>query len=295
MDTFDHSVRPVPPSPSSAAPVSASPSPALTSPASPSAGAPTPPSPAPPSPTPPSSAGDTAGEAKHVWLRRVLQGEITGVLKPHQMLPPERELAARFQVSRMTVRQALRALADDGLIYAVRGVGTFVTEPKVSKDLALSSFSDDMRARGLRPGSRLLDVSLVDSDAAVATDLGIEPGSPAYRVERLRTADDIPVAHEQAYLPARLFPHLDRLDLDGSLYELMERRYRIRVERAAQTTRAVNLGKHLADLLGVPPRMAALHVRRIGIDAMGRIVERADTLYRGDRYDFSATIRRIRR
>jgi GntR family transcriptional regulator len=102
------------------------------------------------------------------------------------------------------------------------------------------------------------------------------------------------VAHEQAYLPARPFPRLLDQDLDGSLYELIERRFRIRLERAQQTTRAVNLGKRLADLLAVPPRTAALHVRRIGIDSQGRIVERTDTLYRGDRYDFSATIRRAR-
>ncbi|WP_211240793.1 GntR family transcriptional regulator [Hamadaea tsunoensis] len=233
--------------------------------------------------------------AKHAWLRQVLRQEVAERMAPHEMLPPERELAARFEVSRMTIRQALRALTDDGLIYAVRGVGTFVTEPKVSKDLALSSFSEDMRARGLRPGSRLIAAEAVEADAATAKDLGIEPGAAAYRIERLRSADDIPVAHEQAYLPARLFPKLLEQDLDGSLYDLMERRYRIRVERAQQTTSAVNLGKHLADLLGVPARTAALHVRRIGIDSQGRIVERADTLYRGDRYDFSATIRRVRR
>jgi GntR family transcriptional regulator len=232
--------------------------------------------------------------AKHTWLRQLLRQEIADRFKPHEMLPPERELAARFEVSRMTIRQALRSLADDGLIYAVRGVGTFVAEPKVSKDLALSSFSEDMRARGLRPGSRLLVAEAVDADAAVAKDLGIEPGSPAYRIERLRSADDVPVAHEQAYLPARLFPRLLDQSLEGSLYDLMEHRFRIRLERAQQTTRAVNLGKRLADLLAVPPRTAALHVRRIGIDSQGRVVERTDTLYRGDRYDFSAVIRRAR-
>ncbi|HEX6501322.1 MAG TPA: GntR family transcriptional regulator [Micromonosporaceae bacterium] len=232
--------------------------------------------------------------AKHAWLRQVLREEITRTLKPHDMLPPERELAARFDVSRMTIRQALRSLTDDGLIYAVRGVGTFVTEPRVSKDLMLSSFSDDMRARGLRPGSRLVAAETVDADADLAKDLGIEPGAGAFRIERVRTADDIPVAHEQAYLPARLFPRLLDQDLEGSLYELMERRYRVRVDRAQQTTRAVNLGKRYADLLAVPPRTAALHVRRIGIDSQGRVVERTDTLYRGDRYDFSAVIRRVR-
>jgi GntR family transcriptional regulator len=232
--------------------------------------------------------------AKHAWLRQVLRQEITEKLAPHQMLPPERELTTRFGVSRMTLRQALRALTEEGLIYAVRGVGTFVTEPRLSKDLALSSFSEDMRARGLRPGSRLITAEEVDADAAIAKDLGIEPGASAYRLERLRSADDIPVAHEQVYLPGRLFPRLLDQDLEGSLYELMGSRYRIHVERAQQTIQAVNLGKRLADLLAVPVRTAALHVRRIGIDGQGRVVERADTLYRGDRYDFSATIRRVR-
>lgn len=233
--------------------------------------------------------------SKHAWLRQVLRAEITGQMRPHQMLAPERELAGRFGVSRMTIRGALRSLTDDGLIYPIRGVGTFVAEPTVAKDLALSSFSEDMRARGLTPGAKVRDATEIDCDAAVAADLGVEPGSAVYRLERLRLADDIPIAHEQVYLPARLFPRLLTADLTGSLYEIMEHRYGIRVERAEQTTRAVSLGKRLADLLGVPPRTAALHVRRTGIDGQGRIVERADTLYRGDRYSFSATIQRRRR
>lgn len=232
--------------------------------------------------------------SKHVWLRQVLRAEISGQLTPHQMLPPERQLAERFGVSRMTIRQALRTLTDDGLIYPIRGIGTFVAEPKVAKDLALSSFSEDMRARGLTPGAKVLDATETDCEAGVAADLGIEPGSAVYRLERLRLANGLPVAHEQAYLPARLFPQLLTFDLTGSLYELMEHRCGIRVECAEQTTRAVNLGKRLADLLSVPSHTAALHVRRTGSDNQGRVVERTDTLYRGDRYSFSATIQRAR-
>jgi len=233
-----------------------------------------------------------AGMAKHAWLRQVLAKEITETLAPNQMLAPERDLAARFGVSRMTIRQALRALTNQGVIYSVRGVGTFVAEPRVRKDPTLTSFSEDMRSRGLRPGSRLLSADLVDAETAVAAELGVEPGAPVYRVERLRLADDVPLCHEQSFLPARLFPGLTDQDLEGSLYELLASRYRVRVVRAQQTTRAVNLSRRLATLLDVPARAAALHVHRVGMDARGRIAERTDSLYRGDRYDFAATITR---
>lgn len=211
------------------------------------------------------------------------------------MLPPERELAEQFQVSRMTLRQALRSLTEDGLIYAIRGVGTFVAEPRVSKDISLTSFSEDMRARGFRPSTKVLDAQEEPAELSIAQDLGIEPGTTVIAVERIRFADDAPVCHETVRVPARFFPNLLDQDLSGSLYDLFETRYRIRVERARQTTRAINLSRHLADLLGVGPRAAALHVLRIGQDARGRLVERTESVYRGDRYDFSATITRSKR
>lgn len=234
-------------------------------------------------------------EAKHVLVRRKLQTEVTAHLRPNELLPTERELAARFGVSRMTIRQALRTLIDEGHIYAVRGQGTFVSEPRVSKTQALTSFSDDMRARGYRPGSRLLEASLGTADASTAKALGVDLGSAVYRIERVRLADDAPMCHELVQLPARLFPGLLDQDLESSLYQILENRYRTRVVRGDQTIRAISLDRRRADLLGVTPRSSALSVQRISTDDRGRLVERAESVYRADRYDFTTTVTRPRK
>jgi GntR family transcriptional regulator len=234
-------------------------------------------------------------DAKHVLVRRKLETEITAHLRPNELLPTERDLATRFGVSRMTIRQALRALIDEGRIYAVRGQGTFLSEPKVSKTQALTSFSDDMRARGYTPGSRLLEVSLGPAEPLTARDLGLEPGSPVYRIERVRLADSVPMCHELVHLPARLFPGLSEQDLDGSLYQLLEDRYRTRIVRADQTIRAVLVDRRRAALLGVALRSAALSVLRISTDDKGRLAERAESVYRADRYDFAASVTRAKR
>lgn len=230
--------------------------------------------------------------AKHVVLREQLHEEISTQLQPEQMLPTERELALRFGVSRMTVRQALRALTDEGRIYAIRGVGTFVAQPRISKAPSLTSFSEDMRYRGYQPGSRLLATETLAADRLLAAALGVDVGTPVHRIERLRLADDVPMCHEQVHLPARIFPDLLQLDLTESLYQTLETHYRVRISHAEQTTRAITLARRHADLLSVPARSAALQVKRISIDTKGRIAELAESVYRADRYDFTTHIQR---
>lgn len=230
--------------------------------------------------------------AKHVLLREHLREEIRMQLQPEQMLPTERELALRFGVSRMTIRQTLRALTDEGRIYAVRGVGTFVAQPRISKAPSLTSFSEDMGSRGYQPGSRLLATETLAADRLLAVALGVDNGTPVHRIERLRLADDVPMCHEQVHLPARLFPGLLELDLTGSLYQTLEARYRVRISQAEQTTKAITLRRRQADLLNVPARSAALQVNRISTDTKGRIAELAESVYRADRYDFTTHIQR---
>ena len=198
-------------------------------------------------------------------------------MSPGDLLPTERELAQRFGVSRMTVRQALAVLADSGRIYSIRGHGTFVSERSVAKDATLTSFTEDMLSRGMRPGSRLLDAVQVQAGPSVARALELEPGAAAYRV---------PMCIETVHLPGRLFPHLLDTDLTGSLYDMLATRYRTSVTRADQTVSAKRLSRTDADLLCVPAGAAALLVHRVGIDARGRLVEHGESIYRSDRYQF---------
>jgi GntR family transcriptional regulator len=135
----------------------------------------------------------------------------------------------------------------------VRGVGTFVARPRVSKGPALTSFSEDLIARGYEPSTRLIAAEEVEAETAVAVELGIPPGAKVYCIERLRLADGSPMCHEEVYLHAPRFPGLLEQDLTRSLYQVLESEYGVQLRRAHQQIRAVNVGGHRARLLGVEP------------------------------------------
>ncbi|MEU5835925.1 GntR family transcriptional regulator [Streptomyces diacarni] len=229
---------------------------------------------------------------KHETLRRRLRREI-GHREPHSLLPTERELAVRYQVSRSTVRQALDALAEAGAVYRVHGAGTFVAAPTISKSHLLTSFTEDMQARGLQAGTRILAFDETEAGRRTAEDLGTEPTEKVTRLVRLRTADARPMCLETAHLRSARVPGLlARDDLDGSLYRILEREYGLHLVRAEQAWTAVTLDERSAALLGVPSGSAAFHVRRVGMDERDRPQEATTSLYRADRYDVRLTVRR---
>ncbi|MEV0224494.1 GntR family transcriptional regulator [Streptomyces sp. NPDC050704] len=232
---------------------------------------------------------DTAESYKHEALRRRLQADIAR-MRPDEALPTERRLAERYEVSRATARRALQALREDGLIRSVRGVGTFVSHPQITKTSALTSFSEDLRSRGYRPGAELLAAELVEADLHHSTALGVDPGTTLHRIERLRLGDDFPICLETVYLSAERFPNLDESQLQGSLSEALQVTHGVRVVRATQQIRAVNVTGRQAGLLGVKEGSAALLVRRTAFDDTGHVVEYGESLCRGDLYEFSLVV-----
>lgn len=228
---------------------------------------------------------------KHELLRAQLHAEIER-MEPHAALPTERDLVARYEVSRSTVRQALDALADAGVVYRVHGAGTFVAAPIISKSHLLTSFSEDMRARGFVPGSRLMAADEGPAGHQIAEDLCIDPTDPVVRLVRVRSADDRRMCLETVHLAAEHVPGLLRRDLSGSLYELLETHYGLRLVRAEQVWTAIALDEHSAVLLGVPTGSPAFHVRRIAMDERDRPQEATTSVYRADRYDVRMNVRR---
>lgn len=228
---------------------------------------------------------------KHQQIRQTLATEIRG-LEPHALLPTERDLAKTYGVSRATIRLALDALSDAGLVYRVQGAGTFVAGPTISKTLALSSFSEDMEIRGMTPSSRLLAADGVVAGAALAEELGIAAEDRVFRVTRVRLADEEPICLETAHIPAARAPGLLDRELSHSLYGVLSTSYNLQIVRAEQVVRAVVLDVGEAALLGTPPGSAALRMHRIGLDERDRPVESTTSLYRADRYDLRLAIRR---
>jgi GntR family transcriptional regulator len=218
-------------------------------------------------------------------LRAILE-DLIDALKPGDPLPSERELAERYDVARMTVRAEITALAAEGRVARVQGRGTFVAEARVAQAAALSSFTEDMKARGLKAGSRVLGQGIEPADDLVAARLGLDPGASVVRVRRVRTADGEPMALEEAFLPADRFGALAEADLEGaSLFTVLEERFGARFPAADQQVVAVEIVGEDANLLRVAPGRAGLKFHTILLDADERPLAYAWSLFRGDRYE----------
>jgi GntR family transcriptional regulator len=232
-------------------------------------------------------------QRKREQLQEILEGIIAS-LEPGALLPSERLLMERYSVARGTVVQAIEALAARGLVYRVQGSGTFVAEPKFRQPLTLTSFTEDMRARGMTPGSLVRDQAIVPASEVVARHLALVPGTPVVHLERVRTADGEPMALERTHLPAQRLPGLEDADLtDTSLYELLERKWGVRVAEADQWASVVRVGEEEAALLHVSAEQPALLFQRVTRDPAGTPVEYVRSLYRGDRYEVHTRLERL--
>ena len=227
---------------------------------------------------------------KHELVLEYLE-DVLDTLDPGQALPSERELAQRFGVARMTVRQAMDRLVRTGQISRVQGAGTFRAQRRFEQPLLLTSFTEDMRARGLRPGSETLSRELQPAPPGVARRLNLAEGAEVVRIDRLRTADGEPMAIERAFLDATVVPGLHDRDLAGqSLYAVLRNDYGVAIMLAEQVVQATVCVDEDAALLGVPEGAPALHLERTSGDEHGRLVEYVRSTYRGDRYELRMTL-----
>ena len=220
-------------------------------------------------------------------LKTVILREIeAGRWQPDQQLPTEHELAQRFRVSKITVRQALRELAGAGFIRREQGRGTFVEPRKLQQGpRELTSFTDEMRRHGLLPTSRLLDQEVVLSPDEIATALRIAPGTRLFKLRRLRLADGEPMGIQTAYLPLDLVPGItDRNFANVSLYDFLQAQYGLHPANARETYCVAQLKRDEAELLRVPARSPAMIAERITFLADGRPFEYVRSLMRADRY-----------
>ena len=217
-------------------------------------------------------------------LRTAIEKRVVG---PDDALPPERDLADELSVSRITVRKAIDGLVDEGLLVRRQGAGTFVVT-RVEKNFAkLTSFSEDMRARGRKPRSQWLNKSAGTVTPEESLTLRLSPGTPVYRFHRLRFADDEPMSIEMATIVASSLPSIDAVE--DSLYDALERAGN-RPVRALQRLHSMLLAPDQAKLLKARPGDAGLFVERLGYLRDGRAIELSQSFYRGDTYDFVAEL-----
>ncbi|MDP1027653.1 GntR family transcriptional regulator [Sphingomonas sp. KR1UV-12] len=224
----------------------------------------------------------------YVQLQQLLRDAIQKqVLAPSEAIPPERDLAAEYDVSRITVRKAIAGLVEEGLLTRRRGAGTFVATRVEKVFSRLSSFSEDMLSRGRTPSSQWISRTSGSVTPEEAMALGLSPGAPVWRFQRIRFADEIPMALEFSTIEGRCLEGIDAVD--DSLYAALDQLGN-RPVRALQRLRAVPFSGEHARMLGVDTGHAGLLIERRGFLRDGRVVEFTQSFYRGDAYDFVAEL-----
>lgn len=224
----------------------------------------------------------------YLRLRRAIRSSIErGALEPGQVLPSERDLAQQLALSRVTVRKAIAGLVGDGVLRQRHGAGTFVAERIVKPLSRLTSFTEDLRARGLNPHSVFLEREVGEVTPEESMAMNLSPGAEVSRLYRLRYGADEPLAVERSSIPRAVLA--DPALVVDSLYEALEK-LGCRPVRGLQRLRAVNFNAEQARLLKLPAGSAGLALERRSFLADGRVVEFTRSWYRGDLYDFVAEL-----
>jgi GntR family transcriptional regulator len=229
-------------------------------------------------------------EPKYYLVKRHLL-DLIELLEPGALVPTERELTATLATSRTTVRQALGELVGEGRLVRRQGSGTYVAEPKMTWPLQMTSFTEQAAANGFIAGARLLSSERVRATGEAATRLRLLPGAYMYRIERLRLADDTPMAVETSHLSVARFPGLIKaLRKSSSLYRVLEASYGVKPLTAEETIETRAASPREAALLGTDTGAPMLVLGRHSFEADGTPVEWVRSWYRGDRYTFVARL-----
>ncbi|MET9852545.1 GntR family transcriptional regulator [Streptomyces sp. NPDC006450] len=207
------------------------------------------------------------------------------------LLPTERDLAEQYEVSRETVRQALRELLLEGRLRR-SGRGTVAAGPKLEQPLSLASYTEGVRRQGRTPGRRLIGLERFPCPASVAPGIGAEPGEPVWHLERVLLADEERVGLESTYVRVARAPRLD-IDFqpDSSFYGYLHDSLGISFGDADEKLETVLATPREALLIGTPPALPMLLIHRFSRDRDGRPLERVRSLYRGDRFSFTTHLR----
>lgn len=229
-------------------------------------------------------------QLKEIMRERIRAGE----WKPGDLIPSERELGEKYGISRMTARQAITELVSEGLFYREQGKGTFVSQHKITQQLIhLTGFTEDIRARGQRPGTKVISATMHAADEAIAEKLRITPGTPIFRLQRLRLADGEPLAIELSHISFKDCEKLLEEDLENnSLYRVLESKYGVMLMEADQEIEAGLAGSEDAQTLKIAPGSSVLYTRRVTYTERNQPIEYAKAVYCGNKYTFYTHMRR---
>lgn len=235
---------------------------------------------------------DKGAQPLYSQIKQILKDKIeNGEYKLGEIIPSEAELQQIFNVSRITVRQAINELVNEGYLSRKRGKGTIVIPQRIEENLShIRSFTDEMIARGLKPSTSFAEVSIVKAPKKVALTLNINEGDEVYRIKRIRCADDEPIVVFDTYLLRSFDLPLDNSEYYNSLYELLYKRNGVRVTKAIEYIEAIVASGDIADMLEIEEGSPVLKTVRTGYDSARNPIEYTICFYRGDKYRYFASL-----
>ncbi|MDF2698687.1 MAG: phnF [Haloplasmataceae bacterium] len=211
----------------------------------------------------------------------------SGVLTQGDMIPSENELKEEYSVSRMTVRQALNNLVNEGYLFRHKGKGTFVNTLKIEKKIqGLLGFSEEMRRMNRKVSNKIISIQSLLADDEVAAKLFLNNEEEVFLVERVRYGDKIPILFEKLYVPKRLFKDLNEKIMTGSFYNYIEEELKLKINYCIQTIEAKLANATVSELLEVPKQSPVLYITLNTYLDNGRPFEYVKSYYRADQYRF---------
>ena len=227
---------------------------------------------------------------RYIQIHNQIKSRIeAGEWQSQKRLPAERELSETFNVSRMTLRQAIQTLVDEGLLERKVGSGTYVAEKKVSeRALGMTSFTELMANTGRISKTQTVSYKITSPSASEIMHLQLADDDDILVMERLRMGDNEPILLERTTLPAKLISHFSRHDLTESLYATLEKAG-IQPGRAEQTISATLENERLSELLKIRRGDAILNVRQVSFDQNEQPFEYVRSYYVGERFEFTLT------
>lgn len=227
--------------------------------------------------------------ALYSQIKELLKEKIeSGEYMPGDVLPSELEIQSALGVSRITVRQAINELANEGYVCRTRGKGTIVLTNKIEEQLnRIMSFSDEMKERGLKSDAKFARIGIVKLNRTIAMHLGLNQGHEAYKIERLINVNKIPMVFFITYLRKELNLPLKDTEYMGSLYELLKVNNNLTVTKAKDTYEAVAADEYISEFLGIDIYTPVLKRTRVSYDNNGENLEYTICYYRADRYKYS--------
>lgn len=232
-----------------------------------------------------------AGESRQAALTRVIEQTLRVECRPGDPFPSERELAEELDVSRTTLRAAVDRLVEAGVLERVVGLGTFVPRRATAPRVGLTSFSEDMRRRGMNPSSRVLRFETTSATGWLAREMGLSLGAPVVYLQRLLSADGLPIAVDENYLPAERLPGLERHRAPRSLYALLQESFGITLEYGEDQIEAIPASLVQSRLLQIQEGDPLLQVVRHAYSDEA-LINYSAVFYRADRYRLTVPLTR---